>query len=117
MSDLAHGADTANTADTAVTADTADTANTANRADVLADIASRVKRLIVDNLHLEGLRPEMIDEQASLFGDGLGLDSVDALELVVAVEKEFGIKIKSNEIGRDVFSSVASLARFIAGRV
>ena len=83
----------------------------------IADIAGRVKRLIVDDLHLEGLRPEMIDEQAPLFGDGLGLDSVDALELVVAVEREFGIKIKSNEIGRDVFSSVASLAQFIAGRV
>ena len=83
----------------------------------IADIAGRVKRLIVDDLHLEGLRPEMIDEQAPLFGDGLGLDSVDALELVVAVEREFGIKIKSNEIGRDVFSSVANLARFIAGRV
>ena len=97
--------------------DLAEVSNIANRADVLADIASRVKCLIVDNLHLEGLRPEMIDEQAPLFGDGLGLDSVDALELVVAVEKEFGIKIKSNEIGHDVFSSVASLARFIAGRV
>lgn len=91
-------------------------ATAATAADVAA-IAGRVKRLIVDNLHLEGLRPEMIDEQAPLFGDGLGLDSVDALELVVAVEKEFAIKIKSNEIGRDVFSSVANLARFIAGRV
>jgi len=103
MSDLAAGV--------AATAPIAATA-----ADI-ADIAGRVKRLIVDNLHLEGLRPEMIDEEAPLFGDGLGLDSVDALELVVAVEKEFGIKIKSNEIGRDVFSSVTNLARFIAGRV
>ena len=83
----------------------------------LAPIAGRVKRLIVDNLHLDGLRPEMIDEQAPLFGDGLGLDSVDALELVVAVEKEFAIKIKSNEIEREAFSSVGSLARFIAGRI
>lgn len=105
MSDLA-GAGAGAGAD-AATAATAD----------IADIAGRVKRLIVDDLHLEGLRPEMIDEQAPLFGDGLGLDSVDALELVVAVEREFGIKIKSNEIGRDVFSSVANLARFIAGRV
>jgi acyl carrier protein len=110
MSDLAGAAAAANVAN----APTAPTA--ANAADI-ADIAGRVKRLIVDDLHLEGLRPEMIDEQAPLFGDGLGLDSVDALELVVAVEKEFGIKIKSNEIGRDVFSSVANLARFIAGRV
>jgi acyl carrier protein len=83
----------------------------------VANVADRVKRLIVENLHLDGLRPEMIDEEAPLFGDGLGLDSVDALELVVAVEKEFGIKIKSNEIGRDVFTSVASLSRFIAGRL
>ena len=83
----------------------------------VAGVADRVKRLIVENLHLDGLRPEMIDEEAPLFGDGLGLDSVDALELVVAVEKEFGIKIKSNEIGRDAFSSVASLSRFIAGRL
>lgn len=83
----------------------------------VSSVADRVKRLIVENLHLDGLRPEMIDEQAPLFGDGLGLDSVDALELVVAVEKEFGIKIKSNEIGREVFSSVASLSRFIAGRI
>ena len=83
----------------------------------VAAVADRVKRLIVDNLHLEGLKPEMIDEHAPLFGEGLGLDSVDALELVVAVEKEFGIKIKSNEIGREVFSSVDSLSRFIAGRI
>lgn len=83
----------------------------------IAEIAERVKRLIVENLHLDGLHPEMIDEAAPLFGEGLGLDSVDALELVVAVEKEFGIKIKSSEIGREVFSSVASLSRFIAGRV
>lgn len=82
-----------------------------------AAAAERVKRLIVDNLHLEGLTPDMIDEHAPLFGEGLGLDSVDALELVVAVEKEFGIKIKTNEIGREVFSSVASLAQFIAGRI
>jgi acyl carrier protein len=78
--------------------------------------AERVKRLIVENLHLDGLTPEMIDDNAPLFGEGLGLDSVDALELVVAVEKEFGIKIKTNEIGREVFSSVATLSQFIAGR-
>ncbi|HYL06050.1 MAG TPA: phosphopantetheine-binding protein [Thermoanaerobaculia bacterium] len=83
----------------------------------VAKVADRVKRLIVDNLHLDGLRPEMIDEEAPLFGEGLGLDSVDALELVVAVEKEFGIKIKSNEIGRDAFASVANLSQFIAGRL
>ena len=79
-------------------------------------IPSRIKRLIVDSLHLEGMRPEMIEDEAPLFGEGLGLDSVDALELVVALEKEFGIKIKSQELGREVFSSVASLSQFIETR-
>jgi acyl carrier protein len=110
MSDVAHASETVENAEPAPPAGPADPA-------ALAMIAGRVKRLIVDNLHLEGLRPEMIDEEAPLFGEGLGLDSVDALELVVAIEKEFSIKIKSNEIGRDVFSSVTSLSRFIAGRV
>ncbi len=82
----------------------------------VAAIQDRIKRLIVDSLNLEGMKPEMIDDQVPLFGDGLGLDSVDALELVVALEKEFGIKIKSQEIGREVFSSVSTLSEFIAGR-
>ena len=77
---------------------------------------SRIKRLIVTSLNLDGMKPEMIEDDAPLFGEGLGLDSVDALELVVALEKEFGIKIKSQEIGREVFSSVASLSQFIEAR-
>jgi acyl carrier protein len=77
---------------------------------------SRIKQLIVTSLNLDGMRPEMIEDDAPLFGEGLGLDSVDALELVVALEKEFGIKIKSQEIGREVFSSVSSLSQFIEGR-
>jgi acyl carrier protein len=77
---------------------------------------NRIKRLIVDSLHLEGIEPEMIEDEAPLFGEGLGLDSVDALELVVALEKEFGIKIKSQELGREVFSSVSSLSQFIEAR-
>ena len=81
-----------------------------------AAIQSRVKRLIVESLNLEGMRPEMIEDETPLFGEGLGLDSVDALELVVALEKEFGIRIKSQEIGREVFSSVSSLSQFIEGR-
>jgi acyl carrier protein len=79
-------------------------------------VPSRIKRLIVESLHLEGMKPEMIEDEAPLFGEGLGLDSVDALELVVALEKEFGIKIKSQELGREVFSSVSSLSEFIEAR-
>ena len=76
-----------------------------------------IKKLIVDSLNLDGVRPEAIDDQGPLFGDGLGLDSVDALELVVAMEKAFGIKVQSHEIGREAFSSVASLARYVEGRL
>ena len=79
-------------------------------------IRSRIKHLLVNALHLEGLAPSDIADDAPLFGEGLGLDSVDALELVVALEKEFGIKIKSQELGREVFSSVSSLSQFITGR-
>jgi len=82
----------------------------------VATTTDRIKRLIVESLNLEGMRPEMIEDEAPLFGEGLGLDSVDALELVVALEKEFGIKIKSQEIGREVFSSVSTLSEFIEGR-
>lgn len=84
----------------------------------MQDVATpdRIKRLIVESLHLEGIAPDMIADDAPLFGEGLGLDSVDALELVVALEKEFGIRIKSQEIGREVFSSVATLSQFIEAR-
>jgi acyl carrier protein len=82
----------------------------------VAATPARIKRLIVESLNLEGMRPEMIEDETPLFGEGLGLDSVDALELVVALEKEFGIKIKSQEIGREVFSSVSTLSQFIEGR-
>jgi acyl carrier protein len=52
-----------------------------------------------------------------LFGDGLGLDSVDALELVVALEKEFGLRIQSHEVGREAFGSVATLAGYVDARL
>jgi len=73
-----------------------------------------VKALIIEGLNLEGMTPDMIGDEDPLFGEGLGLDSVDALELVVAMEKAYGIKVRSNEIDPAVFSSANSLARFIA---
>ena len=76
-------------------------------------IRSRIKWLIVNSLNLEGLSPERIADDQRLFGEGLGLDSVDALELVVALEKEFSISIQSHEIDRSVFASVAHLAGFV----
>ena len=76
----------------------------------------RMRELIVGSLGLDHVRPEEIDPDEPLFGDGLGLDSVDALELVVAIEKEFGIKTESEEIGREAFSSVRALATFVAAK-
>jgi acyl carrier protein len=81
-----------------------------------ANLTQRLKEIIVESLNLEGLSPEGIGDEEPLFGDGLGLDSVDALELVVALEREFGIKIRSNEIDPQVFANVSSLARFVEGR-
>lgn len=82
-----------------------------------ATIAQRIKHLLVDKLHLEGLSPESIDDDMPLFGEGLGLDSVDALELVVALEKEFALRIQSHEVGREAFASVAALAAYVEGRL
>jgi len=76
-----------------------------------------VKKLIVQSLNLEGMIPERIGDEDRLFGEGLGLDSVDALELVVALEKEYGISVASHEVGRDVFTSVATLAAFVEKRL
>jgi len=79
--------------------------------------ARRIKRLLVEKLHLDGLVPEGIDDRMPLFGDGLGLDSVDALELVVALEKEFNLRIQSHEVGREAFASVEALAAYVDGRM
>jgi len=76
----------------------------------------RLKELIIESLNLEGMRPEMIGDRQPLFGDGLGLDSVDALELVVALEKEYGIRIRSDEVSPEAFASAESLSRFVEGR-
>jgi acyl carrier protein len=78
-----------------------------------ADLRQALKHLIVDRLRLEGLTPERIGDDTPLFGKGLGLDSVDALELVVGIEKDFGISIKSHEVDKEIFRSVASLAKFV----
>lgn len=73
-----------------------------------------LKELIIEALNLEDLTPDDIETEAPLFGEGLGLDSIDALELGVAVRRKYGVNldVDSEEI-RDHFASVASLARFV----
>ena len=74
-----------------------------------------VKSLIVEALMLEDVQPEDIDDDAPLFGEGLGLDSIDALELAIAIDKRFGVKIEAeDERNRETFRSVANLATHIA---
>ena len=75
-----------------------------------------LKELIIDSLQLEGMSPDEIENDKELFGGGLGLDSVDALELVVALEKRFDMKISSDDIDPQAFASANSLHRFIEER-
>lgn len=79
------------------------------------DLRTRVKRLIIERLQLEGMTPEEIDNAAPLFGDGLGLDSIDALELVIGIEKEFGVRIQDEDVGSKAFASVDALVTFLRG--
>ena len=75
--------------------------------------ATELKSKIIESLKLQDITPEQIDDEAPLFGGGLGLDSIDALELVVMLEKHYGIVIKDIEEGRPAFRSVSALAKFI----
>lgn len=77
-------------------------------------LIEELKLKIIDALNLEGMQPDEIDDDAPLFGDGLGLDSIDALELIVLLEKEYGIKLKSSAEGKEVFKSVNVMADYIA---
>ena len=78
-----------------------------------AAIRARLKEIIIESLNLEGMSPDAIEDNESLFGEGLGLDSVDALELVVALEKEYSVRIEGEEASREAFTSVATLAAFV----
>jgi len=78
------------------------------------DLIGKVKQMIIDSLRIEGMSPDEIDSDAPLFGEGLGLDSIDALQLVVAMEKEFGVVVPDAATGSTVFVSVRSMSAYIA---
>lgn len=81
---------------------------------MVESIESRLKTLIVDSLMLEDIAPDEIEDEAPLFGEGLGLDSIDALELALAIHKEFGVRTSADdERNREIFFSVRSLSDFI----
>lgn len=80
-----------------------------------SQLHDRVKNLIVTRLKLE-VDPASIDSQAPIFGGGLGLDSIDALELVLGIEQEFGVRIDDEEIGSAALASVEALSEFLVER-
>ncbi|MCJ7664472.1 MAG: phosphopantetheine-binding protein [Desulfobacterales bacterium] len=80
---------------------------------VTEEVITDVKKLIIERLKLEELAVEDIITDAPLFGEGLGLDSIDALELVIGLEKEYGVSIPDAEVGKKVFQSVRTIAQFI----
>ena len=84
-----------------------------NRDDLIA-LKQELKVLIVEDLSLEDVTPEELDDDAQLFGEGLGLDSLDAVELVVLLQRHFGIQIKDLEAGRKIFENLDTLAVYIS---
>ena len=76
-------------------------------------LITNLKTQIIEQLNLEDIQPDDINPEEPLFGTDLGLDSIDALEIIVLLEKEYGIKIQSQEEGKKVFYSVKTIAEYI----
>jgi len=77
------------------------------------DLINKLKTQIIEVLNLEDLDIDDIETEAALFNEGLGLDSIDALELIVLMEKEYGIKIEDPKKGKEIFYSVKTMADYI----
>ena len=78
------------------------------------ELISQLKLEIIDALNLEEMTADDIDANAPLFGEGLGLDSIDALELIVLMEREYGIKLSNPAEGKEIFRSVATIADYVS---
>ncbi len=80
----------------------------------MSDLEEELKQLIVTSLQLDDVNASAIDSTAPLFGSGLGLDSIDALELAVALSKKYGVHLQADdEQNREVFASIQALASFV----
>ncbi|MBU1341825.1 MAG: acyl carrier protein [Proteobacteria bacterium] len=77
------------------------------------ELKRKLKEMIIEELQLEDLTPDEIDDDTPLFGEGLGLDSLDAVELVVQLQVHFGVEIKNIEEGRPALQSINTLAQFV----
>ncbi len=80
----------------------------------MENLILQLKNQIIEVLNLEDMTAEDIDAEAPLFGDGLGLDSIDALELIVLLEREYGIKLSNPAEGKQIFKSISSIAYFVS---
>jgi acyl carrier protein len=78
------------------------------------ELIPQVKQLIIDSLRIDGMSAADIETDAPLFGEGLGLDSIDALQLVVGMENQFGVVVPDAAVGTKVFQSVRTMADYIA---
>lgn len=79
----------------------------------MEDLIQKLKVELIEQLNLEDFTPDDIKEDEPLFGSDLGLDSIDALEIIVLLEKEYGVKIESQEDGKKVFQTVRTIAEYI----
>ncbi|MCQ2208672.1 MAG: phosphopantetheine-binding protein [Paludibacteraceae bacterium] len=77
-------------------------------------LIQELKEEIIQSLNLEDMKPEDIDANAPLFGEGLGLDSIDALELIVLMERNYGIKLNNANEGKEIFKSIQVMADYIS---
>lgn len=80
----------------------------------LSELKAGIKRALIEELDLRGKSEADIDDQAPLFGAGLGLDSLDALQLAMAIEERFGVTVPEGDGAREVFASVQAIAEFVA---
>jgi acyl carrier protein len=81
------------------------------------NLKRKLKEMLIERLKFEDMTPEDIDDDAPLFAGGLGLDSIDALEIVVMLESEFGIKVKNESAARDYFLSISTLAAYVDAKL
>ncbi len=79
----------------------------------MEELILKIKEQVIEVLNLEDIEPGDIDTDAPLFGDGLGLDSIDALELIVLLEKQYGLKIEDPKDGKKIFYSIRTIAEYI----